>query len=301
MILSKRYWNRTNLCLIAGSIVGAVMAGSGGVKNLNLDVQDERSNVVAEVNDTLIHFETFEKHLFGLQNDKRNPITDQDVSFILERLIEEELLIQRGLEIGLYQSDPGVRGAIVRAMVNSIVADSQAMPVTASELENFYQENRSFFRKTERARLRHLVFRFSDQNEEDVRNRAVLARKKLIAGEEFQDVARLYGDQVIARLPDALLPLVKIREYLGSDLLPDITSLRAGEISNILRTDKAFHLIWMKEKEDGLTPPLSEITSLVEQEFRRRRDDRALTDYLAFLKDRAAVRRIYDTKNFQEQ
>ncbi|RIK98486.1 MAG: hypothetical protein DCC71_20970, partial [Proteobacteria bacterium] len=59
---------------------------------------------------------------------------------ILERLIDEELLLQRGVALGLERSDPAARGAIVSAVMDAITSEQAREPERA-ELEALYREH----------------------------------------------------------------------------------------------------------------------------------------------------------------
>ncbi len=68
--------------------------------------------------------EAYERVLAALAADSRNPVDDADKRRLLDRLIDEELLVQRGLELGLASSDGAVRKAVAGAMIESIVAEA---------------------------------------------------------------------------------------------------------------------------------------------------------------------------------
>src|SRR5262245_15749646 len=64
---------------------------------------------VASVNGTAIREEDYERALAAFASDRRSPVEAGDRRHVLDRLIDEELLVQRGLDLGFSRSDRRVR------------------------------------------------------------------------------------------------------------------------------------------------------------------------------------------------
>ena len=86
----------------------------------------EESNAVVSVNGHPIYQTDWDLALQALSMNKRNEITDEDKRLVLERLIDEQLLLQRGLEIDLPQTEGMVRKSIVNSMIDKIVVETFA-------------------------------------------------------------------------------------------------------------------------------------------------------------------------------
>eukprot|EP00481_Brizalina_sp_1-RS-2013_P003034 TRINITY_DN8201_c0_g1_i1.p1 TRINITY_DN8201_c0_g1~~TRINITY_DN8201_c0_g1_i1.p1 ORF type:complete len:110 (+),score=7.49 TRINITY_DN8201_c0_g1_i1:174-503(+) len=86
--------------LIVGAILGLLLAATG---LLNQPVQLDKT-AAAIVNGKLISKQDYLNYLSLLAKDKRNPLTDNDRRHILNRMIEEQLLVARGIDIGLAES-----------------------------------------------------------------------------------------------------------------------------------------------------------------------------------------------------
>ena len=80
-----------------GLVIGISLATLTIVEKNNISDQ----NWAAKIEDQLIPFERYEMQLEGLANDKRSPLTKQDKEYVLERMIEEELLIKRAIDLGM--------------------------------------------------------------------------------------------------------------------------------------------------------------------------------------------------------
>jgi parvulin-like peptidyl-prolyl isomerase len=99
---------------------------------------------------------------------------------------------------------------------------------------------------------------------------------------------RLADDPVLA-LPDALLPPHKLREYLGPTVLDAALGLEGQTWSSPLETPQGWQLVRVLEQTDPPAPELVEVREQVEAEFRRRAGDRALREYLEWLRAEADV------------
>jgi parvulin-like peptidyl-prolyl isomerase len=245
---------------------------------------------VARVNGTLIFSDAFERLVAGLESDTREVASPETRRRVLDRMIEEELLVQRGLELGLAESDRRVRADITAAMIRSVVVAAEDEPPVEAELRAFYGEERSFFTQPGRLRVRQIFFRVPTRQAEEVAAvRAADAKRRLDEGETFEDVAAALGEEPISRVPDAMLPPTKLREYVGPTALRAAMDLEPGEISSPVRSGTGFHLIQLVASKSPRVPPYETVVEQVRAEFIRRRGDRALRDYLDELRARAQV------------
>jgi len=118
---------------------------------------------------------------------------------------------------------------------------------------------------------------------------ATQAYQRLGRGEAFAQVKRDLGITVALNLPDTLLPLVKLREYLGPSAAKMLQTQQAGFISTPTKQGKHYRVLWLQEKQLGTPPRLADVREQVEGELVRRRGDKSLRDYLQWLNQRADV------------
>jgi len=138
--------NRRALVLLSvGATVGILLGVLSVFHNSKADVSALPDDAIAVVNGKPIREEEYVSAVALLAGDKRTGVTEEDRVLVLDRLIEEELLIQRGIEIGLVDSDHAVRKAITQAMLAAIVAESVSAQPSDDELRTFYENNPSLF------------------------------------------------------------------------------------------------------------------------------------------------------------
>ncbi|MGE4652325.1 MAG: peptidylprolyl isomerase, partial [Myxococcota bacterium] len=196
----------------------------------------------------------------------------------------------------LARHDRRVRGDIVAAVIQSIVAQSESDPPDETEVERFYQEQRDYFARSGRLRVRRLFVRGSqDGDGQAARARAELAAEGLAGGESFERMVDELGDEPVAPLPDTLLPAQKLREYLGPSATRRAMSLKVGGVSEPLASGSSWQVLQLVDREVGFVPPLDELRDEVRAELLRRRGDTALRDYLDALRERADLRLAPDS------
>jgi parvulin-like peptidyl-prolyl isomerase len=272
-----------------GAALGVAVAGAGlvwGGRDAPLP-----SGAVASVNGTLISADAFARLVAGFESDTREAATPELRRRILDRLVEEELLVQRGLELGLATSDRRVRADIVQAMIRSAVVESEAEEPSERELAEFYAAEREFFASAGRVRIAQLFVRVHGAAEDAAaRGRAEDARRLLASGHPLAEVRASHGSEEVSAVPDALLPPAKLREYVGPTVLRAALEAPLGVWTEPVRSGTGYHVLSVLERERSATPPLAEIREQVKAEWVRRSGDRALRRYLDELREDADVR-----------
>lgn len=286
----RRASRRTRALLGIGAVLGGLIAAVGLMAPSGSSESSLSKDVIAVVNGDIILRADYERLLAGFAQDSRNPIDDEARQHVLDRMIDEELLVQRALELGLAQVDRRVRAGLTSSLIASVVSTAEDRDPTADELRSFYQNESEFFSRPGRLRVKQILFRVPDGGDEDaVFERALLARESLLAGRSFKEVDAEYGDEQISPLPDTLLPALKIREYIGPSALQTALALTPGEISQPVRSGIGLHLLGVVDATPSVTPSFEEIESQVRNEWVRRAGDQALRDYLDQLRDEGDV------------
>jgi len=281
---------RVQWLLAAGAASGLLLAAVGIMRPADGRTRALPAEAVARVDDVLIRRDDYERLLAGLESDSRGPVDAEKRRFVLDRMIDEELLVQRALELGLARVDRRVRADLTSSLIASIVADAEDREPSESELREHYEQNRDFFTQPGRLRVQQIFFRVPTAAEEEAaRSRAESARRELARGEPFESVRARWSDEEISPLPDTLLPAVKLREYVGPTVLRSAMELEPGQLSEPVRSGSGIHLLRLVEREAPRTPAFDDIESQVRSEWRRRAGDRALREYLDGLRETREV------------
>jgi len=108
-------------------------------------------------------------------------------------------------------------------------------------------------------------------------------------GEDETTVLQSTGLKAQSFLPNQMLPLTKLADYLGAELALQIPGLATGEYSEPIHTGGSWHILLLEEQLAGEPPPFEELRRVIEAEYLRRSGDEALRDYLAWLRQRTEV------------
>lgn len=276
--------------LLALGAAAGLIAAAWGLLQSPQSADPLPSDAVAIVNGTPIRLDAFRRAVAAVAAERRNPMDTEQRRHVLSRLIEEELLVQRGVELGLLRHDRRVRGDLVAAVIDSVVSVATAGEASDTELEAFHVQNADYFARPGRLRVRALRVRPREgESEAAARARGERAAARVRSGEAIGTVDAELGDPQVAPLPDVLLPPIKIREYLGPTALRHLLELEAGEVSDPLATPGGVWVLQVVEREPSRTLPFDELRAEVRAEWRRREGDRALRAYLDDLRDQGNV------------
>lgn len=239
------------------------------------------SDAVATVNGVLIRASQYERALADLASDRRDGVDDDLRRHVLDRLIEEELLVQRGLALGLARADRRVRGELTAAVIGSVLAGVEGEP-SAAEIDAFYVEHADEFRAPGRVQVEQIFF--GDRREDDARS----ARRRLDEGAGFDGI-RAEGDPEPVPVPASPLPPARLVDYLGPTVARAALTLPQGGVAGPLRSGWGYHVVRVAEREEASVPALDDIRDEVRGELLRQAGDRQLRAYLDELRAAGAV------------
>jgi len=79
------------------------------------------NRAIAKVNDQYINEDQFLKYAITLGADFKAEEDEELIDLVLERMIEEELLVQRAIELKLHQQDIQVRKVLIEQIIEFIL------------------------------------------------------------------------------------------------------------------------------------------------------------------------------------
>jgi parvulin-like peptidyl-prolyl isomerase len=282
--------SRSIAWLGAGALAGIAAAGLS-LLGSGRDAPALPEGAVATVNGAVLRTVDYQRALAALESDRRNPVGEAEQRFVLDRLVDEELLVQRALELGLAKSDRLVRNQLVAAMIASVTEDAALGEPDDAALRAFHAEHPERFTEPGRLRARQLWVRAAPlRSDDEARARAAEAVARLRAGEPFDAVAAALGDPLVAPLPDAPLPVAKLVEYAGPGALAALADAAPGTVSEPLAFAGGFQVLALSARDDAVSAPYESVADAVRAEWRRNAGDEALRRYLDELRDRAEIR-----------
>jgi hypothetical protein len=288
-MMSDTRERRARWLLALGATAGLVLAAASLLGGPNAS-GELPPGAVARVNGTLIRSDSYERLLAALASDRRSPLTDADRQRVLDRLIEEELLVQHAVDLGLVGTDRRVRADLVTAVLASLNAAADSYEPGDDEVVEFYAENADYFARPGRLHVnRVFIAARAGEDPTAVAARAAEATARLRAGDDLEVVRAELGDEPVAPVPDVLLPPAKLREYLGPSALEAALALEEGQVSEPIETPQGLHVLVAVQRNLTSVPPLAEVAPQVRAEMRRREGDRVLRERLDTLRADADV------------
>ena len=199
---------------------------------------------------------------------------------LLQRLIDDELILQRAEELGILQADPGIRKLLARSAIETVVSKSQALPDTESELVAFYDNHQAVFQQPQRITIQSAQF--------DDFETANTTRKAVLLGQSLKKAASSTGAEMLP-IPLSPLPKHALIRYLGASLTDLALTLSTMEVSQPIIRGDSVYLLQVFENQPTTLMPLEQVreTAMTELKIRQRRDSLATT--LAELKQQASI------------
>ncbi|MBD3349774.1 MAG: hypothetical protein GF400_11350 [Candidatus Eisenbacteria bacterium] len=269
----RAFW----LGLLALSVLAAGCSGDSGEK------------VVARVGHVDITLGEFQERLNELPPHTKAQFSTPDgrIDF-LERLVEEEVLYQAATNAG-YDSDPAVVEPLEalkrRAMIQAYYRDEveKTAEVPEDEIRAYYEEYSEKFEVPASIRLRHIMT--------DTRAEALEARRRVLEGEAFAEVAREMSTDLQTKSAGGLTRSIHLGRgmpRLGIDeaFIERLFDWKVGEVTEPLRSDKGWHVVKIEDKAEEGVRPLDEVREDIVQTLRPDFVRKRFEEHYAGLKER---------------
>ena len=207
------------------------------------------------------------------------PVQDRDKQ-LLQRLIDDELILQRAEELGILQADPGIRKLLARSAIDTVVRESQALLIKEPELIAFYNDHQAVFQQPQRITLQAAQF--------DDLGMANISRNAVLLGDSLKKTVSLGGGKILP-IPVSPLPKHMLIRYLGISLTDLALGLSATQISQPIVQGDNIYLLQVIENQPATLMPFEQVRETVMTELisRQRRD--SLTTTLEELKQTASI------------
>ena len=271
--------NQSKLLLLA-SIIGTLLA-IYSIMDSNKNYSSLPDNVAAVVNDKIIPSERYQTVIQLIKNDKRDDLTDIDRKMALERIIEEELLVQYAYQNGFLEADDLLRKSIVRSVVDSIAEQSISVIPNEKTLRDFYQDNLPLFTIDEQFRIVIL----SSQNGSDINAGKII-------WQDSYDIPLLMneiGSIKKLEISSDFISKYRLGTLIGPLLRDVVLSLKLGETSEPLETIYGYSIVTLIDKKGRVIPDFKEINEIVLQEYKRRQRETIRNDLLSDLKRQSDI------------
>ena len=280
---------RSLLLYAAGATLGLGLAGFALFTAKGTAVKTFPPEDVALVNGRQIlrsDFRTQTEVEIGSTFDQTTPAQRRKV---LDEMIAEELLVQRGLEVDLAATDPDVRSAMVSGVNLQVDADVLAQQPTEAQLRAFYDAHIEKYSSDGVMRLRDLVMPIGSGTAEAALARGQQASDELAKGAPLDAVMAKYGlkDSGGIDLGDNFDFAVKAK--LGDDIYKAIAMLQPGQASGPVRRPDGIHVVVMVSRIASVKLDFAKAQDNVWQDYKREARESVEKANLKYLRGRADI------------
>ena len=209
---------------------------------------------------------------------------------VLNEMLDEELLVQRGLEVDLAASDPDVRMAEVMGVQLQIDADVLAQQPSDAELETYYRARKDKYNGEGIMALRDLVIRPTGEMSEDMAlEKARQAADAFRKGRESSDIAATFDLKDSGRIERGDVFDFAVRIKLSPALYGAAQKLKPREASDPIKEGTEIHVILMEKRSAAAERSFAQVRDAVLQDFKKDETTRVETANLSYLKSKADI------------
>jgi hypothetical protein len=265
------------LCSI-GAIIGLVIAGIGlfsarGTATHNVPPED-----IALVNQRPVLRSDFVTQLESETGETFEQTTRAEKLKVLDEMIREELLVQRGLELDFAETDQATRSALATAMDQQALAEATTSQPSEQQLREFYDKHPDKYSSDGILTVRHLVV--PAQKVHDVVN-------ALHSDTPVEEVIERYGLTEPRNDGDEFYFAAKI--HLGDALFAKALKVKPGEVVEPVQQPDGFHVVKVLQNKAPVPLSYDRAKLQVLTDYKNAQQEKLMTATMRFLRERSKI------------
>ena len=267
-------------------LLGAAIAGFGVVFAGRPTPVEPPPTAIALVNGTPIPRADYERAVAALEADLRRPIDARDRQHVIDKLVDELLLVEHGLALELPQRDPYLRTQIARAVLDRVTARVETTNTAPSTqlLREHLRAHPERFVASARVEVAGLFVAGTDPQ----RARTLAQRWR---DDPSQALAPLEAaaDPAPLELPRGPLPAAKLRDYIGAGATAQLLELEPGAISEPIAVDGGTWVLRLVARTHAEPPAFEQLREQLAADLERELEDQAVEQLLVELREAATI------------
>jgi len=266
--------------LVLGALAGLGAAAYGLLEQGDAADEALPDSAIARVNDVVISEQQLDRSITELETTYQRELSAEDRARVLQQMIEEELLVQRGIDLGMPNTESTVRAAITQSMIASVTAEADAADPDDATLERFLEEHADRYTYASAMRIDAWV----TDDEQTARN--FLGTLSDGAGEIVDGASS--NLQRVPGLPEGSAPIERLRMFLGPAIAAAAADMPVGTSAVFARQGR-WYVVRVAVREQSARADLDTVRSQVLLDYRRSLADQRLRAYVDDLRRRADV------------
>jgi peptidyl-prolyl cis-trans isomerase D len=142
----------------------------------------------------------------------------------------------------------------------------EQVQLAQSEIEAFYKQNLAQYTTTEQVAASHILLKTEGKEEAAVQKQAQEIAKRAKSGEDFAALAKQFSEDESNKDNGGSLG-----EFGRGTMVPEFEqaafAMKAGEISDPVKTSFGYHIIKVEKNQPAATRPLAEVRSEIEEQL----------------------------------
>jgi len=158
--------------------------------------------------------------------------------------------------------------------------------ISPTQVRDAYESRKDRYEEKGKVRLRMIFSRMTEVPEE-ASDKIMQARDRIVAGENFADVAKELSDdssQDIGGDWGWMEP-----DMLREELKAAATNVAVGAVSDVIFTPEGYYLLLVEDKKESQTKTFEEVRSEIESELRESESERLYKDWMQRLRQKFSV------------
>lgn len=308
------------LLLVVGPMATSALASS---PHPATKVSKSDHSPVAKINNQPIYADELDLRVNALLSRSASQNTPEYVKSVkkqvLDQMVQEELLFQASGKLKLANLEPQVErqfatlkaenpnaafwktksDAEVRQAIRRQLAIQEYLnrnnlgdtEVPEAEIKAYYEQNKQNFTRNEAVQVRHILVGFAEDadaaQKDEARQKIAKARKAIVDGKPFADVAKEYSTCNSAP-QGGELGMVE-RGFMPEEFEAVAFSLQTGKLSQVVQTRFGFHVLEVQGHQAAGTIPYPEMKDFLGTFLKNKLQPKKMATHLQQLREQAKV------------
>ena len=262
------------------------------------------NRAIAKVNDQYINEDQFLKYAITLGADFKAEEDEELIDLVLERMIEEELLVQRAIELKLHHQDIQVRKVLIEQIIEFILQLENVNP-SDEQLKQYFINNIGKYSSDVELKIDSIFLKSKSEGSAmlgseydfELHQNELDNVKSFIETYDFSAAKQKFNESGFFIIPNGLIKYKDCIQYLGPTICNNLKSLNPGTVTEPVFYNNGFYFLKLVEIKKSLAEAkdFSKFREQIIFDYQNYEDDQAFIKYIEFLKSRASITK-YDLK-----
>ena len=268
--------SRATLLYAVGVVGGLILGGIGLFNARGTTTNTVPPEDLALVNQVPILRSDFINQLESETGQKFDEASREEKLRVLDEMLREELLVQRGLELNFAETDQASRNALVSSVEQQAIAEVTTSQPTEEQLHKQYETHRERYSTEGTLTVRNLLV-LESLDKDDAKDRATAASAALRSG--MLVLGRYFDEDFY----------FAAKIHLGDKIYAQVVNLNPGDVTDPILVDDGYHVVQMMKNTRPVPLSFERARSQVLTDFKNSEQARLMNNTVSFLRNRSKI------------